>query len=80
MDQSASLWSTDHRQRLQVSDQGLPFHRWEYMITAVRDRYGEAIAAPSFEDFLSTVSPLGEEGWEVYALTGGAIHLKRIKT
>lgn len=52
--------------------------RWEYRIETFRDSEGRYYnPTPSIDEYLRLVNRLGAEGWEVYGVFSGAVHLKR---
>lgn len=51
--------------------------RFEYRAETIQDATGAHAFTPSIPDYLAVVNELGREGWEVYALERGVIHMKR---
>jgi len=51
--------------------------RWEYRIEAYRYPDGQYVITPSIAEYQDWLQGFGDEGWEVYAMIGGVVHMKR---
>ena len=52
--------------------------RWEYRIEAFKQpEDGQYTVTPSIKEYVAWLQTFGAEGWEVYAVFGGVVHMKR---
>ncbi len=51
--------------------------RWEYRCETFLDAQGAHNVTPPMNVFLERINKLGAEGWEVYEMMAGVVHLRR---
>lgn len=52
--------------------------RWEYRAEVFMKPDGTHDARPDLARYSARINRLGEQGWEVYSLAPGVVHLKRM--
>ena len=51
--------------------------KWEYRVEYFSDPDGRPNPTPLIAEYVAWLCQFGEEGWEVYAVFGAAVHMKR---